>query len=281
VTYSTIVSTSLLSTNIKNPDWLLVDCRFDLENPDWGHEDYLRGHIPGAVYAHLEKDLSGTVTPKTGRHPLPNPQKFIGLASAWGIDSSKQVIVYDTSSGSIASRLWWLLRCYGHQGVAVLDGGYKKWQAEDRIVVSGSDSHNPSIFTGLLNNSCFAGADEVDQIRSEPDYLVVDARATNRYLGKIEPIDPVAGHIPGALNRPYSLNLGPDGTFLPRQILASEFNKLLGDRKSDHVVVYCGSGVTSCHNLLAMEYAGLHGARLYPGSWSEWIRDPRHQIGLG
>ena len=279
--YSTLISTSLLGLNLTHPDWVVVDCRFDLNQPDWGREDYLKGHIPGAVYAHLAADLSGLVNPKTGRHPLPNPQDFIRLISNWGINQKKQVIAYDTTGGSFAARLWWLLRCYGHQNVAVLNGGYTKWLSENRPIHTGYDAQNSSVFEGSINNSCFASDQEVDLIRSNPGFLLIDARAKERFLGEQEPIDPIAGHIPGAVNRPYALNLNSDSTFLPPKVLESEFNELLGKIEPNKVVIYCGSGVTSCHHLLAMEYIGMKGARLYPGSWSEWIRDPNHLIALG
>lgn len=276
--FTTIISTQDLADHIRDTDWVIIDCRFDLTKPNWGHANYLETHIPGAVYAHLDDQLASPVTPESGRHPLPDPAKLAQQFSDWGIDASTQVVVYDTVSGSLAGRLWWLLRLHGHRNVAVLDGGFPKWVSEQRPVASGEEKRTPRQFVSQINPALYVGIDEVEQIREDPQYRLIDARAPERFHGEKETIDVKAGHIPGAINRFYGLNLSADGTFLPAEVLRAQFQELLGDIPVERAVIYCGSGVTSTHHIIAMEYAGLPGARLYPGSWSEWIRDPNRPI---
>lgn len=275
--FSTIISTGTLAENLADPDWTIVDCRFDLARPDWGFQAYQDNHIPGSVYAHLDHDLAGPITPRTGRHPLPDVQVIAKRLGAWGIGENTQVVVYDSAGGAFADRLWWELRFLGHDKVAVLDGGIPKWLREGRPVKSGVETRASVNFIPHPRWNIIASADEVDSIRQDPNFVLIDARAAERYRGEYEPIDPVAGYIPGAINRFHGLNLGKDGTFLPPDTLRMQFEELLAGKKPDHVVVYCGSGVTSIHHILAMELAGLPGARLYPGSWSEWIRDDNRQ----
>lgn len=277
MTYNTLVSTETLANHLNDPDWLIFDCRFDLANPDWGFSQYQAGHIPGAVYVHLNEDLSGKATPKTGRHPLPDPDAFARKCSSWGIIPDKQVVVYDTAGGSFGDRLWWMLRASGHDRVAILDGNFPKWLAENRPLSVGIENPRPKqgeIVAVPFNPNWIVNADEVKNTLGDPGYLLIDARAPERFSGAIELIDPVAGHIPGAINRYYGMDLNPDGTFKSPEILRAEFQSLLQGVALENTVVYCGSGVTSCHLLVAMELAGLKGARLYTGSWSEWCRDP-------
>lgn len=273
--FTTIISTEELEKHLNDPNWVIIDCRFDLAKPDWGFTNYQEAHIPMAGYAHLDKDLAGPITSETGRHPLPNIETMARRLGSWGIGPATQVVVYDTAGGAFADRLWWLLRFLGHQQVAVLDGGFQKWQRESRPVASGVEQRAPVTFTASPDWSMIVAAEEVERIRQDPAYLLVDARAPERYRGEKEPIDPIAGHIPGALNRFHGQNLSQEGVFLPPEQLRSEFKALIGDTPPENVVVYCGSGVTSIHHILAMESAGLPGARLYLGSWSEWIRDPK------
>ncbi|NLG99411.1 MAG: sulfurtransferase [Chloroflexi bacterium] len=270
---STIISTEDLEKRLTDPDWVIVDCRFDLSNPDWGFAEYQKSHIPGAVYAHLDRDLSGPAGKETGRHPLPDLELFASRLGSWGIGAGKQVVVYDTNGGAYAARLWWMLRFLGHPAAAVLDGGFPKWQQEGRPVRAGVEQRAPAQFSPQPDWGMVVTADEVEQIRRSPDHRLIDARAPERFRGEVEPIDPVAGHIPGAVNRFHGSNLSPDGALLPAGTLRSQFMDLLGGVPPQNAVVYCGSGVTSCHHLLAMEIAGLPGARLYAGSWSEWITD--------
>ncbi|HEX2980752.1 MAG TPA: sulfurtransferase [Anaerolineaceae bacterium] len=275
IRYSTIISTQDLNDHLEDARWAIVDCRFDLLNPSFGFQDYQIGHIPGAVYAHLNDDLSSKVTPETGRHPLPDPAELVAKFSHWGIDKETRVVVYDTAGGSFAVRLWWLLKRLGHPAVAVLDGGLQKWTAEDRSLRSGIETRPAAVFEGSVQPGWVANAEEVEAIRNDAGFRLIDARSPARFWGEEEPIDPVAGHIPGAVNRFHGDNLNAQGTFKSPEALREEFSQLLSGISPEKAVVYCGSGVTSLHHLLAMEIAGLPGARVYAGSWSEWIRDPR------
>ncbi len=279
--FSHLITTQQLA-EFKKPDWVIIDCRFDLSTPDWGFLNYQEGHLPDSIYAHLDHDLSGKVTHRTGRHPLPDPNVFSTALTAWGIQKDTQVVVYDTTGGSFAVRLWWLLRYYGHSQVAVLDGGFPAWLRECRPTQSGVYQPNPAAvpFIPSFHPEMLVSADEVERIRQDPAYLLIDARSPQRFSGEIEPIDSVAGHIPGAINRFHAKNLTREGMLKSSSVLQTEFAQLLNNTPPENVVVYCGSGVTSCHHLLAMEIAGLKGARLYAGSWSEWIRDPSRPIAV-
>jgi thiosulfate/3-mercaptopyruvate sulfurtransferase len=276
--FTTIISTSELSAHLADPDWVIIDCRFDLAKPDWGFASYQEAHIPGSGYAHLDHDLAGPVTAQTGRHPLPDVEVMAGRLGSWGINNTTQVVVYDTTGGAFAVRLWWLLRFLGHPQAAVLDGGFQKWQREGYPTASGVESQPAATFTPQPDWSLLVDAADVERIRQDPTYRLVDARSAERYRGEREPIDPIAGHIPGALNRFHGMNLSPEGVFLSPDTLRVQFAGLLENTSPQNVVVYCGSGVTSIHHILAMELAGLPGARLYIGSWSEWIRDSRRPI---
>lgn len=285
--YSTLISASELHSQLTQKSvswaasWVIVDCRFDLARPDAGRTAYRAGHIHGAVYAHLEEDLSAPKTAQSGRHPLPDPAQLATKLGAWGIDRHSQVIAYDADNGAHAARLWWLLRWLGHEAVAVLDGGFKCWQAAGYPVDQASPRLIGRLFQAQLRSNFFVGAEEVAQRVTQPDWRVLDARAPERYAGTVEPIDPIAGHIPGAHNYPFARNLSADARFLPAADLRTRFEQALGEVNSHHAIAMCGSGVTACHNLLAMEVAGLSGARLYAGSWSEWIRDPNRPIATG
>lgn len=276
--WTTLVSTEVLAGHLEDANWLIFDCRFDLANPEWGFADYQASHIPGAIYVHLNEDLAGPISSSTGRHPLPDPKIFSKKCAQWGIEPHKQVVVYDQTGGSYASRLWWMLKAIGHDGVALLDGGLPKWLAEKRLLSTGIDlNHTPTAqkFPLPFDPRMWINAAEVDRVKENPDYRLVDARAPERYNAENETIDPIAGHIPGAINRYHGMNLNADGTFKSPDALRQEFELLLEKVKPENVIVYCGSGVTSCHHLVAMEVAGIKGARLYAGSWSDWIRDPK------
>jgi len=276
--YKTLITTKELSHHLAEPGWVVIDCRFDLSDPDWGVGETLKNHIPTAVYAHLNDDLSDKVTVITGRHPLPDHKTITSKFGTWGISANSQVVVYDQSDGSIASRLWWLLRYYGHTQVAVLDGGFQKWVRDDLPLLSVVKFRLPATFHGKPHPDMVADIDLVKRARLDSTWLVIDSRAPERYLGISETIDPIAGHIPGSVNYYFGDNLNPGSTYKDPIELRQEFNNLLDSRQPDRVIVYCGSGVTSCSNLLALQHAGIHGARLYPGSWSEWIRDPDNPI---
>jgi thiosulfate/3-mercaptopyruvate sulfurtransferase len=279
--YKTLISTTDLAAHLADPQWAVVDCRFDLVNTGWGEQQYRGAHIPGAVYAHLDRDLSGPKIGKTGRHPLPEMKQFIARLGQWGIGPGVQVVAYDQDYGMYASRLWWMLRYLGHEAAAVLDGGVAKWVKEGGPTRAGEERRAPGTFVGAPHDELRVMIDEVDRARLDPDYVVMDARAPERFRGETEPLDPVAGRIPGAVNFFYKDQLNPDGTFLAPEILRARYQAVLGNRPAQNAVVYCGSGVTSAHNLLGMEVAGLSGAKLYVGSWSEWCSDPQRPVAVG
>ncbi len=278
---NTLVSTADLAAHLDDPQWIVFDCRFTLTDPAAGRRAYGAGHIPGARYADLDADLSAPVAEKTGRHPLPDPKALAQKLSAWGVGVNRQVVVYDDSFNSIAVRMWWLLRWLGHPGVAVLDGGWPKWLKEKRPATTLAPQIRHALFAHLPEASQIAGADEILQHLSSTDQMLIDARPERRFSGEFEPLDPVAGHIPGAINWSFEENLDFDGTFLAPEALRENYQALLQGRAPHQVIHVCGSGVTACHNVLAMEIAGLPGSRLYPGSWSEWITDPDRPVASG
>lgn len=262
---------------------LLVDCRFDLADPARGEHDYLAGHIPGALYAHLDRDLSdlSRQAEGLGRHPLPLPQVFAATLARWGWRPGLLVVAYDAAGGALAAaRLWWLLRLAGYPQAAVLDGGWPAWQASGLPVEAGETTRAPTEAPALAWDASRM-LDHADVQRRLGQGALLDARAAPRYRGEVEPIDRIGGHVPGALNRPFADNLQGDGRFKPVAQLRMEFDALLAGHAVDQVVHMCGSGVTACHNLLAMEQAGLHGSRLYPASWSGWISDPARPVATG
>ena len=281
MTYTTLISTATLRQQLNYPDWIIVDCRFSLADTEAGGQAYRHGHIPNARYAHLGKDLSSTITDFTGRHPLPNFAVLTKKLGDWGITNNSQVVAYDDAGGAFAGRLWWLLRCLGHDKVAVLDGGIKHWQKQGLPVTTTLPKINPTTFRPYLNKAAWLNALEVQNGLAQKAICLIDARTLERYRGEQEPIDPVAGHIPYALNRAFQLNLDSNGLFLSAEQLRGQFKQLIGASAPEQVVHYCGSGVTACHNLLAMEHAGLTGSRLYAGSWSEWIRNKNRAVAQG
>lgn len=283
MSYTTLISASELFGHITDQDWAIVDCRFSLDDTERGRRDYLQAHISGAVYAHLNKDLSGQIIPsKTGRHPLPKPETFAKTLSNWGIDAGVQVVAYDDKGGAMAAaRLWWMLRWVGHNAVAVLNGGWPHWQKNDYPIANSIETRKPRVFTPRVRNDLLFSSVDVLKILHNPNFRLIDSRSADRYRGENETIDPVAGHIPGALSVPFSNNLGSDGLFLSPDDLKARFQRLLGDVPAERTVFYCGSGVTASHNLLALAHAGLEDARLYAGSWSEWIANTDHPITKG
>ena len=271
--YNTLISSETLNQHLNQSDWVIIDCRFSLANTKQGKNAYQHGHIPNARYAHLDHDLSSSITPFTGRHPLPDFRVLVEKLGHWGVSNHTQVIVYDDAGGAFAGRLWWMLRHWlGHEKVAVLDGGIQAWQTYFSLVTTLSQI-KPTTFRPYLNDTQWLTARQVQNALAQKKIYLIDARTPERYRGEVEPIDFVAGHIPYALNRPFQSNLDKSGLFLSVEKLRSQFQTLIGNTSPDNVVHYCGSGVTACHNLLAMEYAGLSGSKLYAGSWSEWIRN--------
>jgi thiosulfate/3-mercaptopyruvate sulfurtransferase len=279
--FTTLISTAELANEATNPAWVIVDCRFDLANVDWGRREYLASHIPRAVYAHLDADLSGAKTGTNGRHPLPDPDALRHTLSRFGIARETQVVIYDEGSAMYAARLWWLLRWMGHDAVAVLDGGFAKWTAEGRSTTTGEEVNAAREFIGAPRADMIVDAAAVESLRTNPKFRVLDARAPERYRGDVEPIDRVGGHIPGAKNRFFKSNLNEAGTFRSADELRQQLGDAVGGVTPDHIGSSCGSGVTACHNLLALEHAGMHDAKLYPGSWSEWSSDPSRPVGRG
>ncbi|MDE2996789.1 MAG: sulfurtransferase [Bacteroidota bacterium] len=276
---SPLIEPDALKEILGDLDVRIVDCRFDLADPHLGHQAWLTSRIPGAFYAHLDDDLSSPVGDGTrGRHPLPSPSEIFDLLEGWGVSEEVLLVIYDDSGGAFASRLWWMTRWLGHEGVCVLNGGWSAWQRSGGIV----DTDEP-VPTAPASNSkrektiTLPWVAEADDLH-KPGVLLVDSRASERYEGRSEPIDPVAGHVPGAVNLPWMENLGPDGNFLSKERLLSRWEGL-GDPIS--AICYCGSGVTACHNILAAAVAGLPIPRLYSPSWSGWISDPSRPIVTG
>ena len=273
-----LVSTTTLAAHLDDPEWIVADCRHDLANPDAGRAAYGQAHIPGARFFHLDHDLSGPRTGTNGRHPLPDPAKFAATLEKAGIGPTSRVIAYDAQGGMNASRLWWLMRWIGHDRVSVLDGGWKAWTEEARPVSALPPVIRSARLVPVLQPIAVPAPEILASMGSVP---LLDARTAERYRGNNETMDPVAGRIPGAMNRFFMHNLTDNGRFKAIDLLKREFTSVLGNTNPADVVNYCGSGVSACHNILAMELAGLQGSRLYPGSWSEWCADPARPIAQG
>ncbi len=277
---TSLVAVSELKAHLSDADWCAIDCRHDLMDVELGRRQYAQGHIPGAQFASIDDDLSGPKTGTNGRHPLPDRARLAAKFAAWGIGSDTQIVAYDASGGQFAARLWWLARWLGHDKVALLDGGWPLWLAETGLASIEPSARPPGRFTAGESLEGVVSAHELQRLLVNHSALLVDARAPERYEGRLEPIDPVAGHIPGAISRFWQTNLA-DGRFKPAAQLRAEYEQLLAGRSPAQMVAQCGSGVTACHHLLAMQVAGLPGARLYVGSWSEWIADPSRPVATG
>jgi len=280
MSHTLLISTTELAAHLDAPGWVLFDCRHDLANPGRGEQDYAKAHIPGARFLHLDRELAAPRTGKNGRHPLPDPEVFMQTLEAAGVGANTQVVAYDAETAVYAARLWWMLRWLGHDSVAVLDGGFSKWTRESRPVTSAVAQAQSARFRGRPHPVA-VDANDILQSLGRPGRVLIDARAPNRYRGENETLDPVGGRIPGARNRFFRDNLDAAGCFKPAAELRQAFGAVLGDARPETVVHSCGSGVSACHNLLAMEIAGLPGSKLYPGSWSEWCSDPERPIEKG
>jgi thiosulfate/3-mercaptopyruvate sulfurtransferase len=276
-----LITAPELRRHLEDPNWAIFDCGFDLQDPGSGERAYLKSHIPGAAYVHLERDLSATRNGRNGRHPLPDDRALAALFSHLGISPQTQVIAYDTSCGPYAARLWWSLRYMGHEHVALLDGGLDIWREREFPESAGPESRPEAAFTPHPRPEMIAREGEIREQLGTGRIFLLDARSGERFRGEAEPYDPVAGRIPGAENRFWKDNLDLEGHFRSPQALRREFEGILGETPIDRIVSYCGSGVTAAHNLLAMACAGLEGARLYPGSWSEWCARPDNPIARG
>lgn len=276
--YTTLIDIDTLARHLEDPALVLFDCRHDLAKPDWGSEVYGVSHLPGAHFANLDRNLSAPKNGRNGRHPLPDPHAFGEWLGRMGVSKSSQVVGYDSTGGTYGSRLWWMLRWVGHPRVAVLDGGWDAWLKAGLAVTHTVPTPRPAVFEAKVASEAAVSADFVMRNLAEKAFTVVDARANDRFHGQNETIDPVAGHIPGALNRVFKNNLDATGRFKSADLLRQEWTALLAGRPPTQIVNQCGSGVTACHNALAMELAGLSGSKLFPGSWSEWISDPARPV---
>lgn len=276
-----LVTTEQLAEHLNDPDWLVLDCRHDLMNHSYGKAQYAAGHVPGAVFVELETELSAAKTGANGRHPLPAAQALAAMFAAKGVSPQRQVVVYDDAGHNYSVRAWWSLKWLGHPNVALLDGGYPKWVKEHRPISQDAAVLRAGDFSAAPDLAATVDLAFMTERYDSPAVRVVDARTAERYRGEQEPIDPVAGRIPGAVNRWFKLNLNDDGTFKSVAQLRAEFDQLLAGYSPAQVIHQCGSGVTACHNLFAMELCGLSGSRLYPGSWSEWCADRTRPVGRG
>lgn len=280
MTYNPLIPTDAVMRRAGDQTLVVLDCRFDMMRPTWGEQEYRIAHIPGARYAHLERDLSGPITRKSGRHPLPDKEVWLARVRAWGIASDSTVVVYDDNKCNFAARAWWMLRWIGHENVRVLDGGWAAWGYGRGPVTIHVPKPTP---TDLKANPPLVGLVTVDQVaeKMEQGYMLLDARSPERFSGLVETFDTVAGHVPGARNFPFGGNMAQDGRLRAPQDLHQRYSEMLEETPPDQVMHMCGSGVTACVNLLAMEVAGLTGSSLYAGSWSEWIRDPERPVETG
>lgn len=278
--FDTLITVDELNARLDDPGLRIVDCRFSLADPEAGREMYEAGHLPGAVYADLDRDLAAPVTETTGRHPLPDAEALIASLRRWGIDTTSQVVVYDDAGGGLAARLWWLLNWLGHEQVALLDGGYAAWERAGLSVSTDARVLDAGNFTGQAGaRPTVTSEDVLRHVVNDEQLLLIDARDEARFRGEQEPIDPIAGHVPGAVNLPFSTALNPDGTWKSRAQLTEIWGILLADVPTSRpLAVMCGSGVTACHLALSAAIAEVRPPALYVGSWSEWITDSGHPI---
>tara|TARA_Y100001949_G_C15977416_1_gene326815 strand:+ start:858 stop:1715 length:858 start_codon:yes stop_codon:yes gene_type:complete len=279
MTYKTIINADDLIKNLDNDNFSIVDCRCDIKDTSYGIDAYNEGHIPNAIFADIDNDMASEKTSTSGRHPLPNPEKLAEKLSQWGIDAEKQVVIYDDAGCAFAGRVWWILRWLGHKGgVAVLNGGLGAYMKAGGKLVTSQTSKPRLSYKVDVNNNLHVDIETVTDAQYKMDALLVDARSRERYLGVKDEVDPIAGHVPGAISHPLGKNLDKNGLFKSPEELKLEFNKIIGDNNPKDIISMCGSGITACHNIIAMEIAGIKGVRLYVGSWSEWITDSKRPI---
>ena len=281
MSYQTIISVDELNQNLSNENWFIFDCRFLLKDPNGGLTKFNQGHIPSAQFADMDKDLSSPMTSSSGRHPLPDPEKLIEKLKTWGVNNDSQVICYDDMSGAFAARMWWLLNWVGHKDVAVLDGGIEKWTDAGLELEQDCKQRPAGNFTGTANDAMWVDINFVQQQLEQGNIELLDARSSERFTGIDQKTDPVPGHIPGAISFPFAGNLSQKGVFLPKADLKNRFASIFSNHETDQVINMCGSGVTACHNLLAMRIADHSLPRLYVGSWSEWIKDKGRPVATG
>lgn len=282
--YTTLIDVEQLAARHDDPRWVLLDCRFELTNPAAGEAAFAAGHLPGAQYAHLDRDLAAPASAASGRHPLPAPGSFQALARRWGIGTDSQIVCYEQTTGMFAARAWWLFRWLGHRNVAVLDGGLGAWTAAGLALTCDVTGRQTGDFLAKPQPDFFLDIEDLRALeprRNGGGHCLVDARSADRFSGENLAMDPVAGHVPGARNHHYARNVGPDGRMLSRAMLRVNWLATLDETPASGLVAMCGSGVSACLNLLALEIAGLPGGKLYPGSWSEWIKDPTRPVERG
>ena len=278
MSYKTIISAKELLININNKDFVIFDCRCDIKDSKFGIQSYTEGHTENAIFADTDMDLSSEKTQFSGRHPLPEPNILSEKLSQRGLSNSKQAVVYDDVGGAFAGRMWWILKWLGHKNVAVLDGGLSAWLKVGGKLVTKGTLFEKGAFIPEVNNSMQVFIDDIEDAQYKMNKLIIDARSKERYLGIKDPVDPIAGHIPGAISHPLGQNLTKEGVFKSPEELKHLYFKILSDIDGSNVISMCGSGVTACHNILAMEIAGIYGVKLYVGSWSEWIAKPDRPI---
>ena len=278
MSYKTIISAEDLINNINNKEFIIFDCRCDIKETSYGIDQYTEGHIPNAVFVDIDTDLADKKTSTSGRHPLPDPKILTEKLCNWGMSNTKQVVIYDDAGGAFASRMWWILRWLGHEKTALLNGGLGAHMAAGGKLTSEIKAHENALFDITIDDAMHVTLKEVEDAQYRMDKLIIDARSKERYLGIKDMVDPIAGHVPGAISYPLGNNLDKRGCFKSSEELKLQFSKILGDIKTEGIISMCGSGITACHNILAMEIAGIKNVRLYVGSWSEWITDKNRPI---
>tara|TARA_Y100000992_G_C21256929_1_gene489042 strand:- start:916 stop:1767 length:852 start_codon:yes stop_codon:yes gene_type:complete len=278
MSYKTIISAENLIKSLQDENTLVFDCRCDIKDTTYGIQAYTEGHIPGSIYVNVDTDLASEKTPSSGRHPLPDADALSEKLSQWGLSSEKQAVIYDDASGAFAGRMWWILKWLGHKKVAVLDGGLGSYMSIGGKLTTDETIFEKNIFTPNIQSEMVVEITDVEEAQYKMNKLIIDARSKERYLGIKDLVDPIAGHVPGAISHPLSLNLNKDGKFRSPEDLKLAFDKIIADTTSENVISMCGSGITACHNILAMEIAGIKGIKLYVGSWSEWITDKSRPI---
>ena len=276
--YKTIISANNLKNNISNSDFIVFDCRCDISDSSYGVDAYNEGHIENSIFIDIDNDLASDKTVNSGRHPLPDPELLSEKLSQWGMSNHKQVVIYDDAGGAFAGRMWWILKWLGHDNVAVLDGVLGAWMSSGGKLSTKTTVFERSVFTPRVNDDMHVSIKDVEEAQYKMNKLIIDARSKERYLGIKDMVDPVAGHIPGAISHPLGQNLDKNGHFKSAEELRLNFNKLIGDTVSSDIISMCGSGITACHNILALEISGVKGVPLYVGSWSEWIVDKSRPI---
>ena len=278
MSYKTIISADNLMKNINNNDFIIFDCRCDISDSSYGVNAYNEGHIENSIFVDVDHDLASEKTANSGRHPLPDPQLLSEKLSQWGMTNNKQAIVYDDAGGAFASRMWWILKWLGHTNVAVLDGALGAWMSNGGKLSTKPTIFERHVFNPSIKNDMHVSIKDVEEAQYKMSKLILDARSKERYLGIKDEVDPIAGHIPGAISHPLGKNLDKNGHFRSPEELRLNFNKLIGDTASSDIISMCGSGITACHNILALEISGIKGVPLYVGSWSEWITDKSRPI---